>query len=71
MQEFSNPDWWNDWQEDNFRKKLVTFHKRIRENRRNIYDTPIIAIDIAELKRTANTSLKYARRIATLVIAKS
>ena len=71
MQEFSNPDWWNDWQEDNFRNKLVTFHKRIRENRRNIYDTPIIAIDIAELKRTANTSLEYARKLAILVIAKS
>ena len=65
IQEFSNPDWWDEWQEDNFRKKLVKFH------RRNIYDTPIIAIDIAELKRTANTSLEYARKLAILVIAKS
>ena len=65
MQEFSNPDWWDEWQEDNFRKKLVKFH------RRNIYDKSTKAIDIAELKRTASTSLKYARKIATLVIAKS
>ena len=62
IQEFSNPDWWDEWQEDNFRKKLVKFH------RRNIYDK---STNIAELKRTASTSLKYARKIATLVKAKS
>lgn len=66
MQEFSKPDWWDDWQEDNFRKKLAKFR-----NRRNICDKSTKAINIAVLEKTANTSLEYAKRIATLVIAKS
>ena len=33
MQEYSTPDWWETWCEDNFRKKLVKWNKEHQESK--------------------------------------
>jgi len=33
MQEYSTPDWWETWCEDNLRKKLVKWNKEHQESK--------------------------------------